>query len=222
MLDLKSRCLIFLSLIYMSLNIVTPILGAKLVTLPIGFISGGILIGIIWYSLVDIIAEVYGMKFSVFIFFSSYTCQIIFSLICLGIIKLPSPQFWDGQHSYDFVLGHIATTSIMEFVATIAAWYANTYFLTKWKLLTNGKYFWLRSIGSSSIGIIIFSTIMYTYYDVTGALSFRSENLIIMYLMGLGVKLVYIAILAFPSNLMVIFLKIIQHSQAKNLNSCKL
>lgn len=66
-------------------------------SLPIGFVSAAVLLGAAWYVLINIIAEVYGMKISIYLFWSSAVCQVMFTLICCWLIILPSPSFWHEQ-----------------------------------------------------------------------------------------------------------------------------
>lgn len=41
--------------------------------------------------------------------------------------------------------------------------FINAYLLSRWKILVRGKYFWMRSLLSSSIAVLIFTFIGYTY-----------------------------------------------------------
>lgn len=212
---MRSRIILLLAMIYICLNILPTIMANKFILLPIGFISARALLGSVWYSLTDIIAEVYGMKASVYLFICSSICQIVFSLICSEIINLSSPIFWHEQVGYDLLFGNIVITIIIKTLVVVFAWYVNLYFLTRWKILANGKYFWLRTIGSSVIGITIFMIFQATIFYFAGLTSgYGEENVITFSFFAWLIKVGYIVILASPSALIVLLLKVVENVHA--------
>lgn len=147
----------FVAVLYMMVMSLNAVVANKLIESPIGVFSAASIVSPIWFMLGDIIAEVYGYKVSKILFWSVIFCQILFSLFCYFIIKLPSPIFWHGQISYDFVTGNLFRIAIFALVGNLIAWRVNIFFLLKWKLLMKGKYFFLRSVGSSGMGEVLFS-----------------------------------------------------------------
>lgn len=156
------HCTYFLTALYMILMIGTSVLGPKLIVGPLGIFSAASLIAPLWFVVGDIIAEVYGFKMMLKIFWSTMTCQFIFSFLCYALIHLHSPIHWHGQASFDLVLGDLIRIAFFQLIGGSIAWYVNTKLLLRWKRLLLGKYFWLRSIGSSGIGLTIFSILSVT------------------------------------------------------------
>ncbi|QLH43875.1 MAG: VUT family protein [Coxiellaceae bacterium] len=156
---MKYRCIIFLSMIYVLFNISYSLIGQKLINVPnpVGPVQAGFLVGVLWLSLCDIIAEVYGMKISITLFWSSSIACTLLAFYFHFILNLPSPSSWHYQASYDLIFGDLPFDICAGALFTVIAWYINIYFLTKWKILVRGRYYWLRSVTSSAIGIAIYT-----------------------------------------------------------------
>ncbi len=194
----------FLSMVYISILFCSAFVSNKVIYTPVGVIAAGSLTGPFWFLLSDIISEVYGFKMAKKIFIAALICELIFLSIVLGLTKLPSPAGWPGQQAYNFVVDRLLYIYFCQLVATPIAWYVNTVILLKWKILLRGKYFWLRCIGASGIGAIIFSFIS-PPLTLLGRESI--ENLIHISLWSAALKLIFISIFAYPASMIVSFLK---------------
>lgn len=194
----------FLATLYMSLMTCSAVLGNKLVDTPVGIFSAASLVSPFWFVLGDIVTEVYGLKIIMRLFWSVIICQFIFAFICLFLIGFKSPTFWNGQSGYDLVLGHLVKIAAFQFVGITIGWNLNARLLTKWKILMCGKYFWLRSIGSSGIGLVIFSLVS-VFPTIFGM--FPIKTVVSMVVWSCTLKIVFATLLAFPSTLFVFLLR---------------
>jgi uncharacterized integral membrane protein (TIGR00697 family) len=104
----------------------------------------------------DIITEVNGFKMIKQVIFGTLFCIFLFNITCLFLIKLPVPPNSSYINAYNFVFSHNISLLVGLSVSFIISDYVNAYAINKWKLLFQGKYFWLRSIGSSAIGETLF------------------------------------------------------------------
>lgn len=152
--DKQYKCLPFLLMLFISLSILIRLFGEK----PIwtDTIRAGYLLSPFMFILMDIIAEVYGYKISMKIQWSLITSRLIFVFICWLLIKEHSPSNWPGQNGYNLTFKYMWDSSIINPFAYMVVCWINVYLITKWKILLKGKYFWLRSIGSSGIAEILF------------------------------------------------------------------
>lgn len=194
----------FLATLYMSLMTCSAVLGNKLIDTPIGILSAASLVSPFWFVLGDIITEVYGLKMIMRLFWSVIICQFIFAFICLFLINLNSPVSWNGQGDYDLVLGHLVRIAAFQLIGISIAWNLNARLLAKWKILMRGKYFWLRSIGSSGVGLVIFSFV--SVLPTTLGM-FPLKIVISMVMWSCALKLIFTVLLALPSTIVVILLK---------------
>ena len=85
-----------------------------------------------------------------------------------------------------------------------AGGFVNTYLLTKWKILARGKFFWLRSIGSSSTGQFVF-TVVTLLFDMLHVLPL--QKIIQLICLSFTLKIVITFFAAWPSTILVIFLQ---------------
>lgn len=213
------NCLYFIAVLFATTMSATGILANKIVATSFGEFTASSLISPFWFMLTDVIAEIYGYQVSKNIFSSVVFCQFLFALTCFLLIKLPSPAWWHEQHSYDIVTGHLLRITFFSLIGIIVAWRTNTYLLLKWKILTRGKYFWLRCLGSSSIGEIIFS-IFSVGLSVLGEFSHAEEISFVLW--SCALKLIGLIILAPISTYIVALIRHLEgpvdDNQAAKLN----
>lgn len=206
--DIKNyRALIFLSMLYLTITLLAGVMVNKIVSLPLGYVQGGAIITPVWYAIADIITEVYGYQISRQILLASLACQFVFSFFCFLILHLPSPQFWHGKIDYDFVFGNTLRIYFSGVTAYLISGFVNIYFISKWKILMMGKYFWIRSIGSSTISEMIYTAL------IIPMISFGKlpvEKILIIVASSYGLKIVYALIASGPATLIVDFLKKIE------------
>src|SRR5579872_5356697 len=94
-----------IAMLYMSLVILCSIVGFKLILTPCGVMSGASLVCPFIFLMGDVVAEVYGYKLALRLFFSGLFCKLILIIFSYFIISLPSPSNWDHQASYDLIIG---------------------------------------------------------------------------------------------------------------------
>jgi len=73
-------------------------------------------------------------------------------LVFCAVIALPHPSFWNGQDAYLTVLGMTPRLVIASLMAYFVGEFLNSVVLSKMKLLTNGRWLPLRTIGSTVVG----------------------------------------------------------------------
>lgn len=204
----SSKCILVICMISILLDIYHPLLVYKLVSAPFGtMIAASFLVCPL---LDDVVTEVYGFKTYMMLFFSTEICKFIFSIICYSLINLHSPYSWQGQSSYNLFFGHLTEIAITILIASMISSYINNRLLFKWKILLKGKYFWIRSVSSSIIGVTIYvflvipSLILWSNSVITD-----SRTLISITAWSWITRLSLIIIFSFPSVVLVNVLKII-------------
>lgn len=201
------KALTLLSMLYLSIILSANILVFKLTLLGTHTISAGAFLIPTWFILGDIIAEVYGYQESKKLIWFSLFCIFIFSIICVFFIVLPSPAGWNHQAEYNYVLSHQLNIFMGLALAMIGGSFLNAYLVAKWKILIRGKYFWLRSLGSSLTAQIIF-TIVTLSVDLHNTLPHKA--LLELMLFSFPFKMVYLAVGTIPATFIVLILKKIE------------
>ena len=116
------------------------ILPAAIFIFPLSYIAG------------DVLTEVYGYSQTRQVIWLGFFCNFIAVLaIWLGQI-LPAASFWDGQEAYERILGYTPRLLVSSFLAYLVGEFANSFVLAKLKIITKGRWLWLRTIGSTVVG----------------------------------------------------------------------
>lgn len=199
----------FLATLYIAVDLCVPLVSNKYISAPIGIMPVGCFAAPFWFLLGDMIAETYGFKMVMRFFWSMVIAEFLFALVCQLLKNLPSPTFWQGQSYYEFALGQLIHLNIWSVTAITLAWRMNAYLLTKWKILTRGKYFWLRSVGSSAIGETLFGLMMAPAWFVFGPTT-EIHQVVSILIWSLTTKISLTAILAVPGSFIVKLFKIIE------------
>jgi uncharacterized integral membrane protein (TIGR00697 family) len=123
---------------------------------PMAFDAGTILFPVS-YIFGDILTEVYGYKRSRRVIWAGFGCLAL-SAVIFGIVRvLPGEATWQGyagDQAYNAILGGMSTGGIV--LASLAGYWSgeftNSFILAKMKVLTNGRWLWTRTIGSTIVG----------------------------------------------------------------------
>ena len=152
--------LLFMGMLYMSVMLLNAVVTNCYIGTDGFFLLGGAFVSPFLFVLNDIISEIYGYKLMRTLVFSGFFCQTIFALVAQFIVNAPHPSSFTEFQAYNYILGFsLLRIDVSGFIAYIVANLLNSYLITKWKILLNGRYFWLRSIGASTIAEALYSLI---------------------------------------------------------------
>ncbi|MBV8802445.1 MAG: queuosine precursor transporter [Gammaproteobacteria bacterium] len=200
----QSKHIIFLSMFCMMIMICKSIFSYRLIEIAGFTLQAGQLVAPLWFTTSDIIAEVYGYKIARNILIAGLFCQMIFSTICILLTRLPHPLFWHGEAAFQTVLGEMWRVSLAVLFSFFISGIINIKLISKWKLLLNGKYFWLRSIGASGLSEILYSVF------ATTIIQYGKLNLSVIFsiiIASASLKLIYAIILALPAQIIAFLIK---------------
>ncbi|GGI82686.1 queuosine precursor transporter [Legionella impletisoli] len=199
------RVLIILCMFYMSIMLCNAVLTNRYVGTDLLFVLGGTLTSPFVFILDDIIAEIYGFKITRAVIIVGFLAQTLFVIVCQLILWAPSPSFFKGQEAYAHVLGSsLLRINLCGFIAYIIANLANSYLLSRWKVLVKGRYFWLRSLGSSTISEALYSFIAIIMMELA---SIPLKNILQVAAISFSIKAIYSIVFAGPANVLVNYLK---------------
>ena len=156
------------------------------------------------FVLCDVITEVYGYRIGRQLVLSVIPATVLYQLGLLFVVDVPGYSGIFG-HAYHVLFDSTQLVGFLGDAGIVVGFYLNTYFLTKWRILTKGRYFWLRSVGSSCIGEII--QIMIGLVGIVWAGYWQHNDIYHWFLIVLITRLVIIAVMAAPATLLVRWLK---------------
>lgn len=151
------------------------IIAAKLVVVGGLTLTAGIVIFPISYVLGDVLTEVWGYAATRRVIWLGFACNALMVLaIWLGG-ELPAAPFWRGELAYQEILGHTPRILMASFVAYLIGEFANAFVLAKLKIATQGRWLWVRTIGSTVVGqaldSVVFVTLAFAGIVPAGALA---------------------------------------------------
>lgn len=118
---------------------------------------GGIFVFPFTFFFMDIIAEVYGYKQARQLIWISIFCLVLFVLLSSLSMQATSSKLDHSAFAFIVVFSKYPKALLAIGLATAISFLTNNYILAKLKILTRGKYYWLRSIIATSVGHAVFS-----------------------------------------------------------------
>ena len=152
---INSKYIVFLSMLYTTIMLAADVVAFRFENF-LGLVeSGATIIFPLTYVLGDVICEVYGWKTTMRIVWLALLCEGIFAALITIIIHMPAYGIGDYQEQYINVLGNMWLFVIGGIVANVVSGFLNVYFMSRWKVLMQGRIFWLRSILATCISEFI-------------------------------------------------------------------
>jgi queuosine precursor transporter len=123
--------------------------------------GAGVLFFPISYLFGDILTEVYGYARSRRVIWSGFAALGFAAFMSWGIRVLPPAPDWPHQAAYDTIFGQTPRIVAGSLCAFWAGEFANSFVLAKMKIMTDGRYLWTRTIGSTIAGEAVDTLIFY-------------------------------------------------------------
>lgn len=127
--------------------------------LPLAFDAGTLLFPVS-YIFGDILTEVYGYKRSRKVIWTGFFCLVMASAIFWMVSVLPGEAMWQGyagDAAYGAILGGMSSGGIV--LGSLAGYwggeFTNSAILARLKVMTAGRFLWLRTISSTLAGELV-------------------------------------------------------------------
>lgn len=115
-------------------------------------VSGAQMLFPITYIFGDIFTEVYGYAGSRRAIWIGFFASGLMAVMAAFVVWAPPAPEWHNQQAFEIVLGVVPRFVIASLVAFWGGEFTNSYVMAKMKLITEGKYLWMRTIGSTIAG----------------------------------------------------------------------
>jgi len=136
---------------------------AKLSTVGGVTFGSGVLFFPISYIFNDVLTEVYGYARARKVVWAGFGAIAFASFMSFVVVHLPPAAGWKDQAAYESVFGNTWRIVAASITAFFAGEFANSYVLAKMKIATEGKFLWMRTIGSTIVGEAVDSAIFYPF-----------------------------------------------------------
>ncbi|MCK6577992.1 MAG: queuosine precursor transporter [Anaerolineae bacterium] len=167
----------------MSLGPIALVFDAGTLVFPISYIFG------------DILTEIYGYHRSRRVIWIGFTASALMVFFVWLAGKLPGEQSWEqaiGQGTYDAVLGGITGLVAASLAAYFLGEFSNSYVLAKMKVASQGRYLWMRTIGSTLVGQAVDTVAFFLIATSLGVFSvdLLASLILTNYLLKVGVEII--------------------------------
>jgi uncharacterized integral membrane protein (TIGR00697 family) len=129
-------------------NLVAP----KITALGPLRLSGAQLLFPITYIFGDIFTEVYGYAGSRRAIWLGFFASGLLAVLGLIIVALPPAPGWNDQAAYAKIFGFVPRLVIASLIAYWCGEFANAFLLARIKVITKGRFLWIRTISSTIAG----------------------------------------------------------------------
>ena len=123
--------------------------------------GAGVLFFPISYVFGDILTEVYGYARARKVIWAGFAGLAFASFMAAVVVALPPAPFWQHQDAYEIAFGSAPRIVAASMVAYFCGEFVNSFVLAKMKLITQGRWLWTRTIGSTLFGEAVDSALFY-------------------------------------------------------------
>jgi uncharacterized integral membrane protein (TIGR00697 family) len=122
-------------------------LGSNLVFLPAAMI-----VFPVSYIIGDVLTEVYGFRIARGVIWLGFGCNVLVALLLWVGGIIPPEVLFEHQEAYDTILGQLPWILLGSFLAYLVGELSNSATLAFLKVRTQGRFLWMRTIGSTIVG----------------------------------------------------------------------
>ena len=123
--------------------------------------GAGVLFFPISYVFGDVLTEVYGYARARKVVWAGFGAEVFASFMTWAVLAFPPAPGWPHQAAFQTVFGSTPRIVVASLIAYFCGEFCNSYVLAKMKLLTRGRFLWMRTIGSTIAGEAVDSLIFY-------------------------------------------------------------
>lgn len=147
-----SAWFVVVAAVFVTCLITANIISVKLLSIGPWVVPAGVIIFPISYIFGDVLTEVYGYSRARRVIWLGFGCNLLAVSAIWVAGLLPPAGFWTGQAAYQQILGFTPRLLAASFAAYLVGEFANSFVLAKMKILTQGRWLWTRTIGSTLVG----------------------------------------------------------------------
>jgi len=161
------RYLPAITALFVTALIVSNLIAVKLIQIGPLVLPAAIIIFPISYIFGDVLTEVYGYSRARRVIWTGFICNLLAVAAFMASILIPAAPFWGlgdlepdvSRQAYATLLGYTPRILAASFTAYLAGEFLNAFVLAKLKIATQGRFLWLRTIGSTVAGQLVDSAI---------------------------------------------------------------
>ncbi|MBQ7878183.1 MAG: queuosine precursor transporter [Bacteroidaceae bacterium] len=145
------------------------------------------------YMLGDVLTEIWGYRNARKVIWITFVCNLLMVFCTQVGVWLPSPDYLDtASQSYNSIFNYVPRIVVASLTGFLLGELSNAWFMERIKMVTRGRFLWLRTIGSSIIGYLL-DTVPFVLIAFLGTLTTRDLLLMMasQYFMKLSIEMLF-------------------------------
>jgi queuosine precursor transporter len=140
--------------------LISNLVGQKITAVGPFRISGAQALFPVTYIFGDVFTEVYGYGATRRAIWIGFFASAALAAMGMFTVWLPPAPGWENQGCFALIFGFVPRLVLASLIAFWAGEFANSYVLSKMKILTRGRWLWTRTIGSTAVGQLVDTAIL--------------------------------------------------------------
>lgn len=152
--------------VFVVILLISNLLGQKICVLPftifgyVPHVSGAQLLFPLTYIFGDIFTEVYGYGASRRAIWLGFFANILMTSVAAFVVWFPADPAWANQSAFEAVFYTVPRFVVASLVAFWAGEFTNSYVMATMKIWTEGRWLWMRTIGSTVAGQLVDTSVV--------------------------------------------------------------
>lgn len=138
--------------LFVAVLLISNIASTKIVSFWKFTFDGGTILFPLSYIFGDVLTEVYGYQRSRKVIWTGFFAAMMMSLVLWLVQELPAAPGWENQQAYEKIIGFVPRIVLASLVAYFTGEFTNSFILSKLKIISEGRFLWLRTITSTLAG----------------------------------------------------------------------
>jgi queuosine precursor transporter len=147
-----SPLLLGITALFVATLVTSNIIAVKVADVGPLTVPAAIVIFPLAYLFGDVLTEVWGYRVARTVIWTGFLANIVVVLFIAAAIAVPADSHYTDQGAYARVLGESPRLVVASLVAYLMGEFLNAFVLARLKVVTNGRFLWTRTIGSTLVG----------------------------------------------------------------------
>lgn len=143
--------LVTLSMAFTTLLIVANIMAVKIITINGWPVPVAVIAYPLTFLVTDLLSELYGRRTATRVVWLGFGMNVLMVLLVYVGRVIPPAAFWEGQSSYEQILGSVPRIVLASMIAYLVSQHHDVFAFHFWKRLTKGRHLWLRNNASTMV-----------------------------------------------------------------------
>ena len=193
---------VIVTVLFVMCYVVSNLMAVKVISFfDIVYFDAGTITFPLAYMLGDVLTEIWGYQRAKKTIILAFLCNVFVVFWTQVAVWLPSPEYlYPTSQAYDAVFSYVPRIVVGSLTGFLLGELSNAWLMDKIKKKTKGKHLWVRTIGSSVVGVLC-DTIPFVLIAFLGVLTTRDLILMVVtqYVMKLGIEAIFGTPLAYAA-----------------------